>query len=195
MLEAVLNRELHTERDTRPRKFTHVDGKIVRYLTETYGPTASRPRALPGPYERKRKLWRVDGPMSDEQWMEVVGLFFRGNNSLASTSRMPSPNGCDHRSLPPAPPPRRPAQTRSFNTGATSRRTRAWGPQRLSLSAAIAARTSCRSIFPFLSSSCISSQSASLNTSRRRRSHLAPTVQLRPPGEHLLVERCEQVVA
>ncbi len=80
--EAVLNRELHTERDTRTRKFTHVDGKIVRYLTETYGPTASRPRALPGPYERKRKLWRVDGPMSDEQWMEVVGLFFRGNELI-----------------------------------------------------------------------------------------------------------------
>lgn len=80
--EAVLNRELHTERDTRTRKFTHVDGKIVRYLTETYGPTASRPRALPGPCERKRKLWRVDGPMSDEQWMEVVGLFFRGNELI-----------------------------------------------------------------------------------------------------------------
>jgi hypothetical protein len=80
--EAVLNRELHAERDTSTRKFTHVDGKIVRYPTETYGPTATNPRALPGPHERKRKLWRVDGPMSDEQWMEVVGLFFRGNELI-----------------------------------------------------------------------------------------------------------------
>ena len=80
--EAVLNRELHAERDTSRRKFTHVDGKIVRYPTETYGPTATNPRALPGPYERKRKLWRVDGPMSDEQWMEVVGLFYRGNELI-----------------------------------------------------------------------------------------------------------------
>ena len=77
-----MNRELHAERDTSTRKFTHVDGKIVRYRTETYGPTATNPRALPGPHERKRKLWRVDGPMSDEQWMEVVGLFFRGNELI-----------------------------------------------------------------------------------------------------------------
>lgn len=27
-------------------------------------------------------MWRVDGPMSDEQWMEVVGLFFRGNELI-----------------------------------------------------------------------------------------------------------------
>lgn len=80
--EAVLNRELHAERDTSARKFVHVDGKIVRYLTETYGPTETNPRALPGPHERRQKLWRVDGPMTDEQWMEVVGLFFRGNELI-----------------------------------------------------------------------------------------------------------------
>jgi hypothetical protein len=80
--EAVLNRELHAERDTSTKKFTHVDGKIVRYLTETYAPMATNPRALPGPHERARKLWRVDGPMSDEQWMEVVGLFFRDNELI-----------------------------------------------------------------------------------------------------------------
>jgi len=80
--EAVLNRELHAERDTSARKFVHVDGKIVRYLTETYGSTETNPRALPGPHERRQKLWRVDGPMTDEQWMEVVGLFFRGNELI-----------------------------------------------------------------------------------------------------------------
>jgi len=81
-LEAVLNRELHAERNTTTRTFTHVDGKVVRYLTETYEPSASHPRARPGPPDRARKLWRVDGPMSDEQWMEVVGLFFRNNELI-----------------------------------------------------------------------------------------------------------------
>lgn len=80
--EAVLNRELHSERDTSTRRFTHVDGKIARYPTDIYAPSATSPRALPGPPERTRKLWRVDGPMSDEQWMEVVGLFFRGNELI-----------------------------------------------------------------------------------------------------------------
>jgi hypothetical protein len=55
---------------------------VLTYPTETYGPTAANPRARPGAPERRRKLWRVDGPMSDEQWMELVGLFFRGNELI-----------------------------------------------------------------------------------------------------------------
>jgi hypothetical protein len=82
-LSAVLNRELHAERDTRTKRFTHVDGKVCRYPVETYPPTAQNPRAeLPTP-ERARKLWRVDGPMTDEQWYELVGLFYRGNELIA----------------------------------------------------------------------------------------------------------------
>ena len=82
-IPAVLNRELHAERDTAARRFTHVDGKVCRYPLETYPASASDPRAaLPAP-ERARKLWRVDGPMSDTQWCELVGQFYRGNELIA----------------------------------------------------------------------------------------------------------------
>jgi hypothetical protein len=81
-LVAVTNRELHAERDTRARRFTHVDGKVCRYPVESYEPSAQNPRQRPGVPERARKLWRVDGEMSDEQWSELVGLFFRGNELI-----------------------------------------------------------------------------------------------------------------
>jgi hypothetical protein len=82
-LSAVINRELHAERDTRTKRFTHVDGKVCRYPLESYAPTAQDPRAALQAPERARKLWRVDGPMTDEQWYELVSLFYRGNELIA----------------------------------------------------------------------------------------------------------------
>lgn len=78
-LVAVQNAELHSERNTAARRFTHVDGKVRRHLTSTYGPSRENPMAATGPFTHSRKLWRVDGPLSDEQWAELVGLHFRGN--------------------------------------------------------------------------------------------------------------------
>jgi hypothetical protein len=82
-LAAALNRELHAERDTAARRFTHVDGKICRYDADTYLPTTDHPNADPGVPDKSRKLWRVDGPMTDKQWCELVGLFFRLNELIA----------------------------------------------------------------------------------------------------------------
>jgi hypothetical protein len=47
-LLAVHNDELHAERDTRRRCFTHVDGKVLRYPVETYGPSPENPQTEPG---------------------------------------------------------------------------------------------------------------------------------------------------
>jgi len=81
-LVAVLNRELHAERDTVARGFTHVDGKMCRYDAAAYLPTPQVPNANPGVPDKSRKLWRVDGPMTDEQWRTLIGLFFRGNELI-----------------------------------------------------------------------------------------------------------------
>lgn len=80
---AVINRALHAERNTQTRRFTHVDGKVCRYPVASYAPTVHNPRAELGNPERARKLWRVDGELTDEQWSELVGLFFRGNELIA----------------------------------------------------------------------------------------------------------------
>lgn len=81
-LVAVRNRELHAERDTFTRRFRHVDGKVRRYPAETYGPRKEDPRVVFGPPSHERKLWRVDGPMTDEEWCDLVGLFFRQNELI-----------------------------------------------------------------------------------------------------------------
>jgi hypothetical protein len=78
-LIAVHNRELHAERDTRAHAFTHVDGKVRRYPIETYGIDHQTRRGNPGPHSHTRKLWRVDGEMTDQQWCDLVGLHFRNN--------------------------------------------------------------------------------------------------------------------
>jgi hypothetical protein len=78
-LDDVRNRELHAERDTEAHAFTHVDGKVCRFPAASYVPSPTNPRADPGTPAASRKLWRVDGRMSDEQWSELVGNFFRGN--------------------------------------------------------------------------------------------------------------------
>jgi len=81
-LIAVYNNELHTERDTQRHRFTHIDGKVRRYPAETYGPSRHDPRADCGPPSHSRKLWRVDGSLTDEQWSDLIGLHFRGNDLI-----------------------------------------------------------------------------------------------------------------
>jgi hypothetical protein len=81
-LSAVINRALHAERDTRAHSFSHVDGKVCRYPVDSYAPSLENPRAEPGPPERARKLWRVDGELKDAEFAELTGLFFRGNELI-----------------------------------------------------------------------------------------------------------------
>ena len=81
-LVAADNRELHAERDTKARRFIHVDGKLRRYPRETYDPSTADPRAGFGSHSHSKKLWRVDGPLTDEQWCNLVGLYFRGNELI-----------------------------------------------------------------------------------------------------------------
>jgi len=82
-LEAVVNRELHAERDTARRAFVHLDGKVRRYPAATYAVDHHQPRGSTGPASHSCKLWRVDGPMTDTEWGELVGLHFRGNELVA----------------------------------------------------------------------------------------------------------------
>lgn len=82
-LVAALNRELHAERDTAARRFTHVDGKVCWYDAADYKPTIGSPDAPLGTPRRSRKLWRVDGEISDQTWEELVGLHFRQNELIA----------------------------------------------------------------------------------------------------------------
>lgn len=81
-IACVINRELHAERDTSSRSFVHVDGKAVAYDVTAYGPSAENPTIRPSTPAATRKLWRVDGRLTNEQWATLVGLHFRGNELI-----------------------------------------------------------------------------------------------------------------
>ncbi len=81
-LAAAWNRELHAERDTRLRRFTHVDGKQCSYPAGEYAPSVLKPNARPGKPAVSRKLWRVDGPLDDRDWASLVGRHFRDNELI-----------------------------------------------------------------------------------------------------------------
>jgi hypothetical protein len=80
--EFVWNRLAHGERDTARRRFTHLDGKVQLYEKSSYGPSALAPMAAPGHPAHSRKLWRVDGDISDADFANLLGLFYRGNELI-----------------------------------------------------------------------------------------------------------------
>lgn len=75
----VLNRYLHALRDTRLKRFTHVDGAVRAYARDTYQATQANPKGNCGEAVRYRKLFRVDGAIEDAAWGKIVAHYFRGN--------------------------------------------------------------------------------------------------------------------
>ena len=75
----VLNRYLHAQRDTRERRFIHVDGAVRAYDASDYEATQENPQAHRGHPVRYRKLFRVDGSIEDADWGRIVAHFFRSN--------------------------------------------------------------------------------------------------------------------
>jgi hypothetical protein len=75
----VVNRYLHALRDTRRKRFIHVDGAARAYAHETYEATNDDPKGDCGTVLHYRKLFRIDGLIEDSAWGRVVAHFFRGN--------------------------------------------------------------------------------------------------------------------
>lgn len=82
--ELVLNRYLHSERDTQAQQFTHLDGALKGYPAGSYRPSRdSDPTAKRGKAVLYRKLFRIDGSIPEEGWGMAVGQFFRTNELIA----------------------------------------------------------------------------------------------------------------
>ncbi len=82
--ELVLNRYLHSERDTQAQQFTHLDGALKGYPAGSYRPSRdSDPIAKRGKAVLYRKLFRIDGSVPEEGWGMAVGQFFRTNELIA----------------------------------------------------------------------------------------------------------------
>ena len=75
--QLVLNRYLHSERDTVTHVFTHLDGALKGYPARAYRPSRDEPLARRGKATTYRKLFRVDGKIPDDAWGMAVGQFFQ----------------------------------------------------------------------------------------------------------------------
>jgi hypothetical protein len=81
--ELVKGRYLHSERDTARHSFIHLDGAVKAFDAATYRPSETEPLAPSPKAPFYRKLFRVDGEITDEVWGMLVGHFFRGNELIA----------------------------------------------------------------------------------------------------------------
>jgi hypothetical protein len=77
-----LNRYVHSERDVNLRVLRHFDGAVKVYLKDDY--TRRMETQLPQELKshRKIKLFRIDGDVDIDEWIELSCLFFKFNEML-----------------------------------------------------------------------------------------------------------------
>ena len=75
----IFNRYLHAIRDWRRRRWIHVDGAVKAHRAADYKASRHDPSATKGAVVAYRKLWRIDGHISDEDWGRLLGHHFREN--------------------------------------------------------------------------------------------------------------------
>lgn len=72
-------RYLHAIRDIEAEEFIHCDGAVRCYTSEQYFNRQSEKVHTTGKSARYRKLFRIDGSISTDDWSNVVVGWFRGN--------------------------------------------------------------------------------------------------------------------
>jgi hypothetical protein len=77
-----LNKYVHSERDMRDQRLRHFDGALKCYTKDRYAKRLS----LYMPHEerclRKIKLFRIDGNVDPERWLDMIGHFYWGNEMV-----------------------------------------------------------------------------------------------------------------
>jgi hypothetical protein len=77
-----LNKYAHSERDVRLKRLRHFDGAVKVYLKDSYENRLSTymPKELRS--FKKVKLFRIDGEIGIDEWIELLTLFFKGNEMI-----------------------------------------------------------------------------------------------------------------
>lgn len=78
----IINRYAHLERDILAHVVRHLDGAAKVYTTESYGARVeskipNEPRAF-----LKPKLFRIDGEIADDTWLDLIAHFFKANEMV-----------------------------------------------------------------------------------------------------------------
>ena len=76
------NRYVHSERDVSAKQFRHLDGAVKVFLKSTYD--RRRENHLPDTKfaDKKLKLWRIDGDIPLDEWLNLIVLFFKSNEMI-----------------------------------------------------------------------------------------------------------------
>ena len=76
------NRYIHSERVTDKRVFRHLDGAVKVYLKNEY-PIRANSRLPNEPRShRKVKLFRIDGGLALESWLELIAMFYKSSEMI-----------------------------------------------------------------------------------------------------------------
>jgi len=78
----IATRYIHTIRDTANHAFIHLDGAVRWYSPENYGLRFhSKLSDHPDP-DGYYKLFRVDGKIANQDWIDLIANFFSGNELI-----------------------------------------------------------------------------------------------------------------
>ena len=81
-LPLVLNRYIHSERDMRGKVFVHLDGAIRTYSRHDYEQRLAGNVADAKAVSERIKVFRIDGPITEDDWSGIVCDFYRGNDLM-----------------------------------------------------------------------------------------------------------------
>lgn len=75
------NKYVHSERDIKRKITRHIDGAVKVYLQDSY--SKHKNLHLPNKQSHKKiKLWRIDGDIDTEKWIELISFFYKGNEMI-----------------------------------------------------------------------------------------------------------------
>lgn len=78
----MINRYVHAIRDTKAKKFIHLDGAVRLYPVDEYQTRFEAKLPVAPKAARYIKLFRVDGEIPEDDWAGLVISFFRGNHHV-----------------------------------------------------------------------------------------------------------------
>jgi len=77
-----LNKYVHSERDVRTSILRHCDGAVKVYLKDDYNQRLNTPIPREPRSFKRIKLFRIDGEIDVDKWLELLSQFFTGNEMI-----------------------------------------------------------------------------------------------------------------
>lgn len=76
------NKYLHSERDIHKKQFIHFDGAVKVYLSDSYKSRYESIIPKHAKAHKKTKLFRIDGSIELQTWIDLICLFYKGNEMI-----------------------------------------------------------------------------------------------------------------